>query len=68
MIVNVVLNFIFIPAYGIVGSAVATLVSYTVAVFSIGIDKRAGKQFLMMVKSVFMITTINYIFEKWKSH
>ncbi len=33
MILNVVLNLILIPKYGIIGSAVATLVSYSVVIF-----------------------------------
>jgi O-antigen/teichoic acid export membrane protein len=67
MIVNVVLNFILIPAYGIVGSAVATLISYSLATFSIGISKKTFLQLKMMVKSIFMITAVNYIRGKWKS-
>ncbi|RKZ00023.1 MAG: flippase, partial [Ignavibacteriae bacterium] len=35
MIFNVVLNIILIPEYGIVGAAVATLVSYSIVLFSI---------------------------------
>jgi len=67
MISNVVLNFIFIPMYGITGSAIATLISYSVATFSIGISKRTYKQTWMMVKSIFFFSYINYGFKKWLS-
>jgi len=67
MIVNVILNFILIPKYGITGSAVATLISFTLATFSIGISKSAFGQLKMMLKSIFMITAINHLIGKWKS-
>ena len=59
MILNIVLNFILIPSYGIIGSAVATLISFAVAVFSILVDKKANRQFFMMIKSIFFISMIN---------
>jgi O-antigen/teichoic acid export membrane protein len=67
MVVNIILNFALIPAYGIVGSAVATLVSYSLATFSIGISKNTFLQLKMMLKSIFMITAIKHIAGKWKS-
>jgi O-antigen/teichoic acid export membrane protein len=67
MIVNVILNFALIPRYGIVGSAVATLISYSLATFSIGISGKTFLQLKMMLKSIFMITAINHIVGKWKS-
>jgi O-antigen/teichoic acid export membrane protein len=61
MVVNVILNIILIPAWGITGSAFATLVSYSTAVFAIGISRKSYKQFFMMVKSVFFINLFLYI-------
>ena len=61
MILNVVLNFILIPSYGIVGSAVATLVSYTVVTFILFNHQKFTLQFKMMMKSLFGITLINYL-------
>lgn len=51
-IVNIVLNLIFIPKYGINGAAVSTVFSYGVSVFSIGIFKNCRRLFYMMLLSV----------------
>ena len=67
MIVNIILNFILIPIYGIVGSAIATLISYSLATFSIGISGKTYLQLKMMFKSIFLITAVNHIAGKWKS-
>ncbi|RPI74388.1 MAG: flippase [Ignavibacteriales bacterium] len=67
MILNIVLNFLLIPIYGIIGSAVATLISYTLATFSIGINRKTFSQFIMMLKSIFFITFFLYIKQKWLS-
>jgi O-antigen/teichoic acid export membrane protein len=61
MVINVVLNFILIPIYGIIGSAVATLVSYTVVAFVPSFNKRYTLQLKMMLKSVFLITLVGYL-------
>jgi O-antigen/teichoic acid export membrane protein len=61
MILNVALNFILIPIYGIVGAAFATLVSYTIAVVLIGIFPKARRQFIMMIKSLLFINLLNYL-------
>lgn len=61
MIANVILNLILIPTYGIIGSAVATLISYTIAVFSIGFFKESRKQFLMLIKALLFIDLIKYL-------
>jgi len=66
MILNIILNFILIPKYGIVGSAVATLISYSFATFSIGISKETFPQLKMMCKSIFLITFFLYIKQKWQ--
>lgn len=67
MIANVILNLILIPIYGIIGSAVATLISYTIAVFSIVLFKNTSHQFLMMLKSIFLINLIPSIKSLWHS-
>ncbi len=56
MIANVILNLILIPKIGIIGSAIASLISYTIATFAIGFS--TGKQFRMMLRSVFLISLI----------
>ena len=67
MIANVILNIIFIPHYGIVGSAVATLISYSLATFSIVFFRNTSHQFVMMVKSIFLINLIPSIKSLWHS-
>jgi len=67
MIVNVILNIILIPKLGIVGSAIATLISYSLATFSIGITKRTYYQLVMMIKSILFINMFKFIVLKWRS-
>jgi len=67
MVVNVVLNLILIPLYGIVGSAVATLISYSLATFSIVFFKNTSHQFVMMLKAIFLINLIQSIKSLWHS-
>lgn len=57
-ICNVVLNFLFIPKYGIVGSAVATFISFFIAVFSVGLFKESRKDFIMILDSFNIIRII----------
>ncbi len=68
MILNVVLNFILIPIYGIVGAAIATLVSYTIATTLIIFYKKTYYQVLMMLNSMFLLSLIQYIKNLWLSH
>ena len=68
MVVNVVLNFIFIPLYGIIGSAFATLISYSIATFSIGFSKKTFSQLKLMMNSVLLITLFKYVRGIWQSH
>lgn len=67
MIVNVILNFLLIPVYGISGSAAATLISYSVATFSIVFDKDARQQSLMMVKAILFLDLFKIFNKKWRS-
>ena len=60
MIVNVLLNLILIPKMGIIGSALATLISYSVATFSLIFSKRTINQVNMMVRSLLFISATDY--------
>jgi O-antigen/teichoic acid export membrane protein len=66
MVLNVILNFILIPLYGILGSAIATLISYTVSTFSIVASKEGRFQTLMMLKSLSPTTLLNYFRLSWQ--
>ena len=68
MILNVALNFLLIPTYGIVGAAIATLVSYTFATISMIFFKKTYHQGPMILKSMFLITLFQYILKVWHSH
>jgi len=61
MILNVLLNFIMIPKWGIVGSAYATLISYTFATISIGISKATFGQLKMIIKSLLFLNFFKLI-------
>ncbi len=65
MVINVILNLVLIPKYGIIGAAYATLISYSAATFSLIFIKKTSYQIVMMLKSIFLITLIHYLFEKW---
>lgn len=67
MILNVALNLILIPLYGIIGSAVATLISYTIVTFILSFHNQFILQFKMMLRSVFGFTLAGYIFGR-KQH
>lgn len=66
LIVNVILNLILIPKIGIIGSAVATLVSYSMATISIGFTKRTYHQLVMMMQSILFINMFKFIVLKWQ--
>jgi len=68
MIFNVGLNFLLIPLYGIVGAAIATLVSYTLVTISIIFFKKTSNQVLMILKSMLLITLVQSILKVWQSH
>lgn len=55
-LINVALNFIFIPRYGVQGAAYATLISYACAsFFSLLLYSKTRPVFFMMLKSVFSV-------------
>jgi O-antigen/teichoic acid export membrane protein len=49
---NVILNLVLIPKYGIIGSAWATLIAYSIATFSIVLFRKSRRQVLLMLKSL----------------
>jgi O-antigen/teichoic acid export membrane protein len=55
MIVNIILNYILIPHYYMMGAAWATVISYSLTTFSIGLFPKTRKHFLMMLKSMAFI-------------
>lgn len=59
-VVNIVLNFLLIPKYGIIGAAFTTLISQIVAAFVFDLFyKRTRGTFLMKLKSLLLLSTIN---------
>ncbi|MFA6065195.1 MAG: flippase [archaeon] len=51
-ITNIILNLIWIPQYGMVGAAFATLISYALATFSVVIFKKARINAIMFIKAL----------------
>lgn len=68
MVLNVLLNIILIPEYGIIGSAFATLISYSIATFSILFFNNLFSQFVMMLRSIFFINLYSGLKSLWHSH
>ena len=64
MIINIGLNIILIPIYGIKGAAIATLISYTAATFFILFIPKTRKQIGMMIKSIFFINLFHIKFKR----
>ncbi|MES2278244.1 MAG: flippase [Bacteroidota bacterium] len=60
-IVNIVLNLWLIPAMGMMGAAIATLVAYASATFFILFIPKVSKQGIMMLKSLFLISLFQKI-------
>ncbi len=67
LILNVVLNLIFIPIWGITGSALATLISYTAATFGLVFHRPSAHQAGMMIKALLMLNIFKLAKEKWHS-
>lgn len=63
-IVNLVLNIILIPKYGINGAAIATLISYFVAVFFIGFIPKTSRQAMFMLKSICLFSLVKRVFKE----
>ncbi len=65
VIINIVLNFILIPIYGVVGAAIATLISQCAASY-VGnlLSKQTWFIFLIQTKSFFFIRRVVFIYGK----
>lgn len=63
-VVNIILNLFFIPAYGIIGAAYATLIAYFVATFFIVLIPKTREQGVLMFKSLFLISLAQKIIKK----
>jgi O-antigen/teichoic acid export membrane protein len=62
-IVNIVLNIFWLPKYGILGAAYATLAAYGIATFFIVLIPKTREQGLMMLRSLFLISLFQKIFK-----
>jgi len=63
-IINITLNIILIPKYGINGAAIATVLSQFAVAFSIVLISKTRYNFLLMIKSFLLIDSIKRIFGK----
>ncbi len=64
---NVILNLVLIPVYGITGSAIATLISYSIATFSIGISRQTYHHFWMMFKSITLYNFATILLKRYRN-
>jgi len=62
--VNIVLNLILIPDMGMIGAAIATVIAYFCSTFFILLFKKTRRQGIMMLKSLFLVTAFQKIFNK----
>ena len=62
--VNIVLNMMLLPRYGILGAAYATLAAYFIATFFIVFIPQTRKQGLRMLKSLFLISLFQKIVKR----
>jgi O-antigen/teichoic acid export membrane protein len=53
--VNIILNIVLIPRYGIMGAAISTLISYSVATLSVGFFSQSRKLLLVILNSLNII-------------
>lgn len=63
-IVNIVLNIFWLPRYGILGAAYATLAAYGIATFFIVFIPKTRGQGLMMLRSLFLISLFQKIIKR----
>lgn len=61
MVANIILNIILIPKYGGIGAAMATVISYTLVAFSLGLFKSTRSQSLLLVKALSPIRFLNVL-------
>ncbi|KKX49036.1 MULTISPECIES: flippase [Sphingobacterium] len=64
-IVNVVLNYFFIPKFGIIGAAYATLIAYFASTFFLLFIKRTRPNAILMIKSLFLLGLLSTIKERF---
>jgi O-antigen/teichoic acid export membrane protein len=64
-IVNVVLNYFFIPKFGIIGAAYATLIAYFSSTFFLLFIKRTRPNAILMIKSMFLLGLLSTIKERF---
>ncbi|MBV6444343.1 MAG: flippase [Ignavibacteriales bacterium] len=67
LVLNVGLNLLLIPIWGIKGSALATLISYTGSTFGLALHRPSAHQAVMMLKSIFLFHAFKLVKEKWHS-
>ncbi|MDB5145430.1 MAG: polysaccharide biosynthesis protein [Mucilaginibacter sp.] len=63
-IVNIVLNIFWLPKYGILGAAYATLAAYGIATFFIVFIPKTREQGLLMLRSLFLISLFQKIIKR----
>jgi len=63
-IINITLNIILIPKFGINGAAIATVLSQFAVAFSIVLISKTRYNFLLMIKSFLLISSIKRICKK----
>ena len=63
-VINIILNIFLIPKYGIKGAAVATVFSQFIVAFLIVLIPKTRFNFVLMVKSFLLISSIKRIFGK----
>ncbi|MDB5024822.1 MAG: polysaccharide biosynthesis protein [Mucilaginibacter sp.] len=60
-VVNILLNILWLPKYGILGAAYATLAAYGIATFFIVFIPKTREQGLLMLRSLFLISLFRKI-------
>ncbi len=63
-IINIILNIILIPKMGMMGTAIATVIAYFSATFLILFIPKTRPQGIMMLKSLFLVSTFQKIFKR----
>jgi O-antigen/teichoic acid export membrane protein len=63
-IINIFLNLLLIPHYGINGSAIATLISFSMVAFSVGFSSKTSYQSMMLLKSIFLVNIFKLVLSK----
>ncbi|MEK7359672.1 MAG: flippase, partial [Planctomycetota bacterium] len=68
-VVNIVLNFILIPAYSGIGAAISTVVAYFCGAFlANGIDARSRQIFYLQIESIFFVQLFKRVIAKTTCH